>query len=215
MKKILLSLLTVSTISLSLFAGCGNPSSTGHSAKGEAVKVGMVTDSGTIDDKSFNQGTWDGMKKAEEEFGVKIQYLQPGGVTESDYTKEIANLYDAGYRLIITPGYKFETAVFASQDKYPDANFLLVDGEPNNGKTGDENILKVGDNTAYEMIKEYVNGSYPGGTVITFDITNDGVGIPAENPNLTEETVKTVDEVITKMKDGSIKVSKEQGNLIK
>ena len=65
------------------------------------------------------------------------------------------------------------------------------------------------------MIKEYVNGSYPGGTVITFDITNDGVGIPAENPNLTEETVKTVDEVITKMKDGSIKVSKEQGNLIK
>ena len=75
--------------------------------------------------------------------------------------------------------------------------------------------IKKIDSTAYEMIKEYVNGSYPGGTVITFDITNDGVGIPAENPNLTEETVKTVDEVITKMKDGSIKVSKEQGNLIK
>ena len=35
------------------------------------LKVGMVTDSGSIDDKSFNQGTWDGIRKATKDLGVK------------------------------------------------------------------------------------------------------------------------------------------------
>ena len=46
------------------------------------LKVGMVTDSGSIDDKSFNQGTWDGIRKATKDLGVKSKYLKPGGTTE-------------------------------------------------------------------------------------------------------------------------------------
>ena len=83
------------------------------------LKVGMVTDAGTIDDKSFNQGTWDGIKKATKDFGVKSKYLKPTGTTEADYVKEIGNLNDAGFSLIVTPGFKFEPAIFVAQDKYP------------------------------------------------------------------------------------------------
>ena len=72
----------------------------GESAK-TALKVGMVTDAGTIDDKSFNQGTWEGIVRAEKELGVEVKYLKPVGTTEADYVKEISNLYDSGYKLII------------------------------------------------------------------------------------------------------------------
>ena len=135
MKKRLLSLLAVSAITVTLFAGCGSSSSTGDKAatKEEKIKVGMVTDSGTIDDKSFNQGTWEGLKKTETDLGTETKYLKPNGETEADYLKEIGNLYDAGFKFIATPGFKFETAIFKAQDKYKDAHFVLIDGTPNDG----------------------------------------------------------------------------------
>lgn len=96
--------------------------------KATVMKVGMVTDAGTIDDKSFNQGTWEGIVRAQKELGVEIKYLKPVGTTEADYVKEISNLYDSGYKFIICPGFKFETAVFKCQTKYPDAKFVIIDG---------------------------------------------------------------------------------------
>ncbi|GGF94770.1 BMP family lipoprotein [Paenibacillus abyssi] len=103
------------------------------SAEAPIFKVGMVTDAGTIDDKSFNQGTWEGVVQATEEFGIEHKYLKPAGTTEADYMKEIGNLYDAGFKLIIAPGFKFETAIFQAQDKYPDAKFVILDGAPHAG----------------------------------------------------------------------------------
>lgn len=94
------------------------------------LRVGMVTDAGTIDDKSFNQGTWEGIKRAGEEFGLDVKYLKPAGTTEADYLKEMGNLYDAGYKFIVCPGFKFETAVYEAQDKWKDAKFVILDGEP-------------------------------------------------------------------------------------
>src|SRR5690606_29180116 len=75
------------------------------------LKVGMVTDAGTIDDKSFNQGTWEGVLQAGEEFGLETRYLKPAGTTEADYLTEIGNLYDAGFKFMVCPGFKFETAI--------------------------------------------------------------------------------------------------------
>ena len=44
----------------------------------------MVTDAGTIDDKSFNQGTWEGILQAKEELGIQEKYLKPAGTTEAE-----------------------------------------------------------------------------------------------------------------------------------
>ena len=71
----------------------------------QLLKVGMVTDAGTIDDKSFNQGTWEGILRAQQEGLIEAKYLKPAGTTEADYLKEIGNLYDAGYHFIVTPGF--------------------------------------------------------------------------------------------------------------
>ena len=84
-------------LSLMLMAACGNGGDSGKgNGDGDGIKVGMVTDAGTIDDKSFNQGTWEGMEEAKKNLEFKNKYLKPVGTTEADYLKEIGNLYDAG-----------------------------------------------------------------------------------------------------------------------
>ncbi len=137
------AVLLATMMTVTLLAGCGStPSpagSGGTAATAAKFKVGMVTDSGTIDDKSFNQGTWEGVQKAGKEFGLETKYLKPTGTTEADYLKEIGNLYDAGYKFIVTPGFKFSTTIFQAQDKYQDGKFVIIDASPA-GKDGKESI---------------------------------------------------------------------------
>ena len=91
MRKISLkTILGTAVLLFSVFAICSCTKSEEPAKK--AMKVGMVTDAGTIDDKSFNQGTWEGIVRAEKELGVEIKYLKPVGTTEADYVKEISNL---------------------------------------------------------------------------------------------------------------------------
>ncbi|MBS4030703.1 MAG: BMP family ABC transporter substrate-binding protein [Clostridiales bacterium] len=120
----------------SMAVGCTSRTNTGGNGDGkseDSLKVGMVTDAGTIDDKSFNQGTWEGVVKAGNEFGLETRYLKPVGTTEAHYITEIGNLVDAGYKFIVCPGFKFETAIFQAQERYPDAKFVLIDGYPHAG----------------------------------------------------------------------------------
>ncbi|QEN05254.1 BMP family ABC transporter substrate-binding protein [Thiospirochaeta perfilievii] len=128
MKKIGLLLLMMVIFAASTFAN-----SNSEVSKESTFKIGMVTDSGSIDDKSFNQGTWEGIVRAGDELGTQIKYLKPVGTTEADYLKEVGNLYDAGYKFIVTPGFKFETTIYKAQEKYSDAKFVLIDGIPHPG----------------------------------------------------------------------------------
>ena len=355
MKKKFLAL-ALSSLMVTGLVGCGSNSNSGNSSE-TTLEVGMVTDSGTIDDKSFNQGTWEGIKKAEKELGVEKNYMQPSGETEANYLTEIQNLYDSGYKFIVTPGYKFETAIYKAQEQYADAKFVILDGAPHNGdnnyvvaentvaiyfaeeqsgfaagiaaavelKEGElgfiggleipsvqkfdygfqqgvayanenygtnvslkaENIVYSGsfvdtalgqqlaaqmydrgvkaifaaaggvgtgviteaksrvvngeevwvigvdsdqyadgiyegnksvvltsaikkiDEATYQMIEKQLNDEFPGGETLRFDAANGGVGIPAENPNLSEDTVTKVNEVLEAIKSGDIVVKTE------
>ncbi|MBU0934161.1 MAG: BMP family ABC transporter substrate-binding protein, partial [Spirochaetes bacterium] len=140
--------------SLSVFAAAEKEGA----AAGAALKVGMVTDAGTIDDKSFNQGTWEGVLRAGTDMGVQTNYLKPAGTTEADYLREIGNLYDAGYKFIVTPGFKFETTIFQAQTRYTDAKFVLLDGSPH---AGDYNTV-VGPNTVSIFFAEHESGFLAG-----------------------------------------------------
>ncbi|MDP3058803.1 MAG: BMP family ABC transporter substrate-binding protein, partial [bacterium] len=84
------------------------------------------------------------------------------GTTEADYIKEIGNLVDAKFKLIVTPGFKFETAIFTAQDKYPTAKFVLIDGSPNNGKWDATRVEKVGTNTVSIFFAEHESGFLAG-----------------------------------------------------
>lgn len=159
MKRIISLVLAVIVLSV-LVAGCGKAA--GDKTEAPKFKVGMVTDSGTIDDKSFNQGTWEGVVKAADELKLDKKYLKPVGKTEADYLKEIQNLYDAGYKFMVTPGFMFSTAIFQAQTKYTDAKFVILDASPNNGKEGDEYKEEIAKNTVSIFFAEHESGFIAG-----------------------------------------------------
>ena len=65
--------------------------------------VGLVTDVGKINDKSFNQSAWEGVQKAEKELGAVVQYIETADA--KDYDKNIATFADEGYDVIVTVGF--------------------------------------------------------------------------------------------------------------
>lgn len=366
LKKLLLALLVVSMVA-ALTVGCApkpgpeDPTPPPPPTPSK-LKVGMVTDAGTIDDKSFNQGTWEGILKAAADFGLETRYLQPGGETESYYITEIGNLAAAGFNLIVTPGFKFETAIYLAQEQHKNVKFVILDGYPHSGdwnpvvgpntvsiffaeheagflggvaaalqlKSGDlgfiggmaipavqrfnwgfqqgvayanenlgtsmtikpENVIYQGsfDNVAagqvlaatmydrgvkaifaaaggvgvgvineakarasagqevwvvgvdvdqysegiysgdksiiltsamkgigvaaYDMIADALAGTFPGGEILNFTAMNNGIGIPATNPNLDAAVASKVNELFSMLADGRLTVSAEQGDLI-
>jgi len=157
MKRVVLFVMGVILIA-GVLTSCTKKNVTKTEEITDLMLVGMVTDAGTIDDKSFNQGTWEGIKKAASEGLVSEKYLKPVGTTEADYIKEISNLYDAGYKFIVTPGFKFETSIYKSQERYPDAKFVLIDGFPH---AGDWNAV-VGPNTVSIFFAEDESGFLAG-----------------------------------------------------
>lgn len=166
MKKLFVLLCVLLVLSFSLFAQ-------GTKDAGKAtLRVGMVTDAGTIDDKSFNQGTWEGILRAQKDFGLDVKYLKPAGTTEADYLKEIGNLVDAGYTMIICPGFKFETALFEAQDKYPNTKFVLLDGEPH---SADYSVFRIEKNVVGLYWAEHQSG-FLAGLAAALQIKNGSFG---------------------------------------
>lgn len=118
-------------------------------SKEKGIKVGMVTDAGTIDDKSFNQGTWEGvLEYKEDNSNADIQYLMPTGETTQDYLEAIDNLAMTGVEVMVLPGFKFEEALGVAQEKHPEIKFVAIDAEPLVGTDAEGNPLyEVADNT--------------------------------------------------------------------
>jgi len=90
----------------------------------EVLCVGLVTDVGKIDDKSFNQSAWEGVKLAEE-LGATVQYIET--TDAKDYDKNIATFADEGYDVIVTVGFALGEATAAAAAKYPEVDFIGVD----------------------------------------------------------------------------------------
>ena len=125
MKKVLLGCMA-SAIAL---VGCSQSNEV--IKEDDVIKVGMVTDSGTIDDKSFNQGSWQGVLDFQAEYdNVEVQYIKPTGETLQDYTSAIDNLILSGNEVIVMPGFKFDETASVVAEEYPNTEFILIDAEP-------------------------------------------------------------------------------------
>lgn len=97
----------------------------GGGAGGGGLKVGMVTDLGGIDDKSFNATAYAGIQKAIDELGVEGKYLE--STQQSDYEKNIQQYLDEETDLIVTVGFLLGDATKAAAEANPEAKFAIVD----------------------------------------------------------------------------------------
>ncbi len=87
--------------------------------------VALVTDTGGIDDKSFNQGTWEGIQKFAEETGAEITYAQSN--SDADYIPNLSTFSEEDYDLIVAPGFLFVESMSEVSNNFPEQNYLLID----------------------------------------------------------------------------------------
>ena len=139
----------------------------------------LITDKGTIDDKSFNQGSFEGMKQYADELGVTANYIRPEDVTTEDYLASIDEAVSKGAKVVVTPGFLFENAVYLAQEKYPDVKFVLIDGTPKHPDTQEE---KVAENTVAILYREEQSGFLAGYAAVKAGYTElgfmGGVAVP-------------------------------------
>lgn len=92
----------------------------------DTVKVGMVTDVGGVNDKSFNQTSWEGLQAlAKEDSSFEVAYLE--SKTDADYAANIEAFMDEDYDLIICVGYMLADATRAAAEENPDQLFAIID----------------------------------------------------------------------------------------
>ncbi len=134
MKKLhlFLAMFLISTI---LLPAC-TPATLDCSSK-EVFCVGLVTDIGKINDKSFNQSAWEGVQQAQKELGAQVEYIETSN--SKDYAKNIAAFGDESYDVIVTVGFALGDATVAAATTYPNTDFIGVDQfqtEPVDGIAG-------------------------------------------------------------------------------
>ena len=93
-------------------------------APAEKVKIGMVTDVGGVNDKSFNQTSWEGLQALDPEV-FEVNYLE--SKTDADYQTNINTFVDEGYDLIICVGYMLADATREAAEANPDQLFAIID----------------------------------------------------------------------------------------
>ncbi len=109
-------------------AACGSKPAAQAPAAEAKVKIGMVTDVGGVNDKSFNQTSWEGLQAlAAEDSRFEVKYLE--SKTDADYQTNINTFIDEGYDLIISVGYMLADATRAAAEANPDQKFAIIDDE--------------------------------------------------------------------------------------
>ncbi len=94
-------------------------------AGGKKLKVGLVTDTGRVDDKSFNQSAWEAVQKAGKELGFETKYVETKD--GKDYAKNIKQFVDDKYDVIVTVGFLMADATVDAAKANPTTLFIAVD----------------------------------------------------------------------------------------
>jgi len=119
----MLTLLTVLILGSLLLAACGGTATQTQATK--KIKVCQITDTGGIDDKSFNATAWKGVQDAMTKLGVDGKYLESKEV--ADYEKNLNAFVAEKCDLIITVGFLIGDATKAAAEANPDLKFSIVD----------------------------------------------------------------------------------------
>jgi basic membrane protein A len=116
-------------------AGCGGgndeAATTGggggatETSGGEAIKVGLVTDIGGLNDRGFNSLANKGLEDAKAQLGVEGRVLE--SKSDADYIPNLSEFGDQGYDLIISVGFLMTDATTQAAKAYPDTTFAIVD----------------------------------------------------------------------------------------
>lgn len=114
-----------------LAAGCGSGSDgtsapdTQTAPAASALKVGLITDLGQLNDNGFNELAFRGLERAERELGVQGRVIE--STSAADYLPNMSKLAREGYDLVIGVGFAQGAAIATAAKKFPNVKFAIVD----------------------------------------------------------------------------------------
>jgi basic membrane protein A and related proteins len=130
-----LRLLLIAVLALcmgTVVAACGDDEESSSSNEPAAtsepekkLKVGMVTDIGGLNDRSFNESAYKGLKQAESELGVEIRAIT--SKSNADYVPNLSTLARQKFDLVIAVGFLMAEATEKVANSFPQTNFAIID----------------------------------------------------------------------------------------
>ena len=127
-------------------------------------EIAFITDVGQLKDKSFNQGTYDGVKLYAAANGLSYKYYQPANgdqATDDDRYDAMKAAVEGGAKVVVCAGFMQETALKRAAIEFPEVPFVFVDGYPLTDEEG--NTLT---NVAAIAFKEEQAGYFAGYAVV-------------------------------------------------
>lgn len=124
-KKFSIVMAVIMIASVVLAACAAAAPSEADCAKAETVCIGLVTDVGEIDDKSFNQSAWEGVQQVGKDLKAITNYVETKDA--KDYAANMQLFIDKGYDFIVTVGFALGEATTTAAKANPNVKFIGVD----------------------------------------------------------------------------------------
>ncbi|AMB57798.1 BMP family lipoprotein [Microterricola viridarii] len=106
-------------------AGCASAPDAGGENAGSEYCARMVTNSGGLQDRSFNQSSWEGLQQASSRYGIDVRALV--STSETDLRPNVDQAVESGCQLVLTVGWELADATVEAAAANPDVNFAIVD----------------------------------------------------------------------------------------
>ena len=123
-KKTLLGFTLISSMFL---VGCGSDTTNSQDSDIPVSSVDeiLITDTGGVQDRSFNQSAWEGLEKAEADLGVEISYLE--SQKDGDFLPNLESAIDTNPDMIYAVGFSLAPATLEVAANYPEQQFTIID----------------------------------------------------------------------------------------
>ena len=119
-----------------------DPNDIEDNIEAESYEIAFVTDVGQLHDKSFNEGTWNGVKLYAAQNDKTYKYYQPANedqATDDDRYEAMSQAVANGAKVVVCAGYLQEAALRRAATEFPEVNFIFIDGYSLNDEAG--NVL--------------------------------------------------------------------------
>jgi len=156
MKRILAFAVLAATIVAACTSTTTTSTPSGSPATGQHPKIGLVTDVGGLNDKSFNSLADKGRKDAQAQLDVDTSVTE--SKQQADYVPNLTKYAQDKYDLVIGVGFLMQNAVWKVAKQFPTVKFAIIDGAPQDDAGKTENLPNVANLFFKEQEAGYVVG---------------------------------------------------------
>ena len=138
-----IALVALAAVALAIVAGASASGKAHHApaAHQAALKVGLVTDIGGLNDRGFNHLAYVGLQQAQKQLKVSGRVLESKSAT--DYVPNLSSLAQQGYGMIIAVGFLMTDAVDQVAAQFPNTKFAIVDVDATSIKDKPKNVQGI------------------------------------------------------------------------